>query len=149
MSILRCTAGLFLLIVAAWSAGCGCNERIVVLNQTEREQRCQIALPWPGYEASTGRACQFEIVLAPHQSWDSRSGARDAADLSLRMPNGPALLRVRSASEAWVTFEIDVAFEGTVEVVLQDQVGDKMQCLAGPLGGPLELRVPSQLNWFE
>lgn len=149
MKIYRLMAGLLLFNMAAWPIGCACNERIMILNQTKLEQRCQIALPWPGYEAAAGRPCQFEVVLAPQQSWDSRSGAKDNADLALRMPNGPALLRVRSAIEEWVTFEIDVAYEGTIDVVLKDRVGNRLQCLAGPLGGPLELRKPSEINWFD
>jgi len=98
------------LLAYLFTTGCGCNERVSVVNETERSLDVQILLPHPSYKFSTTQICQYKIMLEPGESWSTQHASRtDALSPSILYHRGTVSLRVRPARSIlypWRTFSL-------------------------------------------
>jgi len=82
-------------VVMGAGVGCACRERVAITNQTAREVRVQVALPWPSYRLFY-TARQFDTTIDPGMQWaTSRADQLDRVDLHLKMANGGTIVRVK------------------------------------------------------
>ncbi|TVQ31221.1 MAG: hypothetical protein EA376_10130 [Phycisphaeraceae bacterium] len=103
-----------LLLASLFLSGCTCNERITVVNETERALDVQVFLPETSYSFHGWRSifhtCQYEITMAPGESWSTQRAIRsDALSPSVSHGGTATSLRIRptrSVAYPWRTFSL-------------------------------------------
>jgi len=96
------------LAVAAVLAGCSCNERVYVRNDTSEMLHVQIQLPKPKVPWHCGCKCVYEALLNPGAEWKSaRPGSPDQMDHPPEAYSECAVVRARvGVNGSWNRFTL-------------------------------------------
>lgn len=96
------------LAVTAFLAGCSCNERVYVRNDTNEMLHVQLQLPKPKLPWACGCKCVYEALINPGGVWRSaRPGSTDQIDHPIEAYSECAVVRARvGLSGPWARFTL-------------------------------------------